>query len=73
MTNNDILRRIRYALDIKDTDMIKIFGLSDETVTRDELDGYLKKDDEEGYAVLPRPLLEKFLDGFIIFKRGPRS
>lgn len=70
MTNNDILRRIRYALDIKDTDIIKIFGLGEFTVIKEEVDSYLKKEEDDGYAVLPRPMLEGFLDGFIIFKRG---
>lgn len=36
MNNNDILIRLRYALDIKDTDMIKIFKLGDLEVTREE-------------------------------------
>lgn len=70
MTNNDILRRIRYALDIKDTDMVKIFKLSNLDVSRDDLDAYLKKEEDDGYKVLPRPMLEAFLDGFITFKRG---
>ena len=34
MDNNDILIRLRYALDIKDTDMVKIFKLGDVDVTR---------------------------------------
>lgn len=29
MSNNDILKRVRYALDIKDIDMVEIFKLGD--------------------------------------------
>src|SRR5690625_6755551 len=37
MDNNDILIRLRYALDIKDTDMVKIFKLGGFDVTREEV------------------------------------
>ncbi len=73
MTNNDILRRIRYAFDIKDNDLIKIFSFSNITVSKEEILSYLKKEDEVGYKVLPRNMLEAFLDGFIIYKRGPKK
>ena len=38
MTNNDILRRIRYVFDFGDSTMISIFALADRTVTRAESD-----------------------------------
>ena len=37
MNNNDILIRLRYALDIKDADMVKIFKLGGIEVTADEV------------------------------------
>ncbi len=43
MNNNDILIRLRYALDIKDTDMIEIFRLGDVEVSKEELDKILTK------------------------------
>ena len=54
MDNNDILVRLRYALDIKDTDMVKIFKLGDVEVTKDDVLKILTKpndsyDDEEDY------------------------
>lgn len=74
MNNNDILIRLRYALDIKDTDMIKIFELGDVTLTRDELRVVLTKQQEEDElprdAVCTNRTLEAFLNGLIIYKRG---
>ena len=43
MTNNDILRRLRYALDIKDSTMIEIFKLSEFEIARSNLIDLLKK------------------------------
>ena len=49
MTNNDILIRLRYALDIKNVDMVEIFKLGGMDVTKEELMNMLikVKEDEE--------------------------
>ena len=73
MINNDILRRVRYALDINDATMIEIFALSDYEITRDDLLDLLKKDDEEGFASLDNRRMNLFLDGLIIHKRGKQE
>jgi uncharacterized protein YehS (DUF1456 family) len=73
MINNDILRRVRYALDINDATMIEIFALSDYAITRDDLLDLLKKDDEEGFAALDNRRMNLFLDGLIIYKRGKQD
>ncbi len=73
MINNDILRRVRYALDINDATMIEIFALSDYAITRDDLLDLLKKDDEEGFASLDNRRMNLFLDGLIIYKRGKQE
>lgn len=77
MTNNDILIRLRYALDIKNVDMITIFELGGVKVTKEDVLNMLIKlrEDEEApenfYKVNNR-ILESFLNGFITFKRGPQ-
>ncbi len=73
MTNNDILRRLRYALDIKDSTMIEIFKLSEYEISRSHLIDLLKKEEEEGYVECNDEVIELFLDGLIIQKRGKRE
>ncbi len=73
MINNDVLRRVRYALELKDPDMIDIFALSDVEINRDELLKLLKKDNEADYVPLNNKLLEQFLDGLIIYRRGKQE
>ncbi len=73
MTNNDILRRLRYALNIKDATMIEIFKLSEHKIEKSELTALLKKEEEEGYVDCSDNVMGLFLDGLIIYKRGKRD
>jgi len=73
MTNNDILRRFRYALDISDGSMIEIFRLAGHEIDKSGLNDLLKKEDAEGYAACSDAVMEAFLDGLIVMKRGPRE
>ena len=70
MITNDVLRRVRYALDFNDQTMIEIFALSDAEISRDDLLQLLKKDNEAGFVKLDNKLLDLFLDGLIVYKRG---
>ena len=71
MTNNDTLRRLRYALNIDDAKVAEIIALTGRVTTPDEVVNWLKREDEKGYTDLPHDLLCRFLDGLIIEKRGP--
>ena len=73
MTNNDFLRRLRYALNIKDNIMVQIFKKGNITVTKEDVLDYLKKDIDEGFKKLTNNDLISFLDGLIIQKRGNRE
>lgn len=73
MVNNDILRRVRYALNLKDSTMMEIFESADCTITHEELLNLLKKEDEEGFEKCNNKILEGFLDGLIILKRGKQE
>ena len=73
MTNNDILRRIRYTFDLSDAQMIEIFGLADAEVTRAQISDWLKKDDDPEYKPIYDPDLAIFLSGFINLKRGKKE
>jgi len=73
MTNNDTLRRLRYALHLNDEQVAKIMGNTGRKTTPGEIINWLKREDEEGYAELSPALFCRFLDGYIIEKRGPHS
>lgn len=79
MNNNDILSRLRYALDIKDKEMVEIFGLGGIETTTDEVRDMLAKTNTSGeddnqddvYGKnIDNLTLESFLNGFVTSKRG---
>ena len=73
MTNNDVLRRIRYIFDFNDKKMIDLFDGADCQVSREEISNWLKKEEEPAYQECSDTQLTVFLDGLIIDKRGKRE
>ena len=73
MNNNDILRQLRYALNMNDSTMIEIFKLADHEIGQSILTGLLKKEDEEGFVNCGDIVLGYFLDGLILYKRGRKE
>jgi uncharacterized protein YehS (DUF1456 family) len=73
MTNNDILRRIRYVFDFSDSKMIAVFGLAECQVSRAEISDWLKKEDDPAYQKCSDTLLATFLNGLIVDKRGRKD
>ncbi len=73
MTNNDILRRIRYIFDFNDSKMIALFGLADYLVTRGQISDWLKKEDDPAYQKCSDTQLTIFLTGLINDKRGKKE
>ncbi len=73
MTNNDILRRIRYVFDFSDDEMIALFKLGEREVTRADVSDWLKKDDDPNWRSCHDIVLATFLNGLIIERRGKRE
>lgn len=91
MDNNDRLIRLRYALDIRDIDMVEIFKLGGAELTQeivkkmliksketyrynDEVDDHHDEiEEKEENIKCKNSMLESFLNGFIIFKRGKQD
>jgi uncharacterized protein YehS (DUF1456 family) len=73
MTNNDILRLLRYTFDFHDSKMIDIFSMGGQQVTRSEICNWLKKEDDPDFIGLDDFQLAIFLNGFINEKRGKRD
>ncbi len=73
MNNNDILRRLRYTLNYTDQKMISIFALTEKVVEKEQLNAWLKKDDDEAQEKLRDIDLSGFLNGLIIEKRGKKE
>ena len=72
MINNDVLRSIRYMLDLGDAKVVEIVQLIDPAFPLDkaEIPALLKKEDEAGVVLCSDALLAHFLDGLIVYYRG---
>ena len=73
MTNNDILRRVRFIFDFNDSKMIALFGLADLKVTREQISDWLKKEDDPAYQDCSDMQLATFLNGLIVDNRGKKK
>ena len=73
MNNNYCLRRIRYILDFGDSKMIDIFAQANQTVTREEVSAWLKKDDDEDFLACRDIMFATFLNGLINDRRGKKD
>jgi uncharacterized protein YehS (DUF1456 family) len=70
MINNDILRSVRYMLDLSDIKLVEIIQLAGYSVSKEEVISYLKREDEVGFEPCKDGVLAHFLDGLVVFKRG---
>lgn len=73
MTNNDILRRFRYALDISDAAIIEMFKLAGHEMDRPTMTALLKNEEDPGYVACRDEVMTAFLDGLILQKRGKKE
>jgi uncharacterized protein YehS (DUF1456 family) len=70
ITNNDVMKKLRVALQLRDTDIIDILKLADFETTPSELSAIFRKDDHPNYVACGDQILRRFLDGLIIRNRG---
>ena len=73
MTNNDLLRRLRYALKLNGVSIAEICALAGHEIGPADVLKLLKKEDEHGFAVCDDAVMGAFLDGLITSRRGPRD
>lgn len=73
LTNNDILKKLRVALKMRDDDIVKVLALVDFKITKSELGAFFRSEDHPKYMECQDQILRNFLNGLIIYKRGPRE
>jgi uncharacterized protein YehS (DUF1456 family) len=71
MTNNDILKKLRVALHLRDDDIIQILSLVNFKITKSELGAIFRKEGHPKYMEAGDQILRNFLNGLIIHLRGP--
>ena len=70
ITNNDIMKKLRVALQLRDTDIVEILKLAEFDVSVSELSAIFRREDHPNYMPCGDQLLRRFLDGLIVKNRG---
>lgn len=70
LSNNDILKKLRVALSLRNDDIIEILELVNFKITKGALGDLFRNEDHPGYVEAGDQVLRNFLNGLIIYKRG---
>ncbi|MDO7542452.1 MAG: DUF1456 family protein [Flavobacteriales bacterium] len=73
LTNNDIFKKLRVALKLRDVDIVEICKLVDFKVSKGELGAFFRKEDHPKYMECGDQILRNFLNGLVIHLRGPQK
>ncbi|MEH6680962.1 MAG: DUF1456 family protein [Sediminicola sp.] len=73
MTNNDILKKLRVALMLRDDEIVEILKLVDFKVTKSELGSFFRKEDHPNYVECGDQILRNFLNGLVLHLRGTKE
>lgn len=71
--NNHVLRKLRYALNLREKDIQDIFQLDDYKTDEKTITEYMEKEDNPLFRELSDEILERFLNGLITHKRGKKE
>jgi uncharacterized protein YehS (DUF1456 family) len=72
MSNNDIMKKLRVALKLNDQEIVEILKLADFSITKAELGAIFRNKEHENFKPCGDQILRNFLNGLIIYKRGPK-
>ena len=73
MSNNDIMKKLRVALQFTDDDIIEVLKLANFRITKTELGAIFRKEDHPNFKPCGDQILRNFLNGLIIYKRRPKE
>ncbi len=73
MTNNDIFKKLRVALQLRDDQIVEIMQLVDFRITKSELGAIFRSEDHENYVECGDQILRNFLNGLVIHLRGTKE
>jgi len=71
ISTNEILFRIKKALNLSTEEMIEAYKLEGYTMEASHLESLLKRHLDDGFIIASYEELGVFLDGFVALKRGP--
>ncbi|WP_418263558.1 DUF1456 family protein [Flavobacterium faecale] len=73
MTNNDIFKKLRVALMLRDDQIVEILELVDFRITKSELGAFFRDEKHPNFMECGDQVLRNFLNGLVIHLRGTKE
>lgn len=73
MNNNDIFKKLRVALQLRDDQIVEILELVDFRISKAELGAFFRNADHPNYMECGDQVLRNFLNGLVIHLRGTKE
>jgi len=71
LTNNDIMKKLRVAHQLRNEDIVEICALVDFKVSKSELGAIFRSENHPKYKECGDQFLRNFLNGLVVHLRGP--
>lgn len=73
MNNNDIFKKLRVALMLRDEQIVEILELVDFRMSKAEIGGFFRAENHPNFRECGDQVLRNFLNGLVIFLRGTKD
>lgn len=73
MTNNDIFKKLRVALQLRDDQIVSILELVDFRISKGEIGNFFRNENHPKYMECGDQILRNFLNGLVIYLRGTKE
>ncbi len=73
MNNNDIFKKLRVALQLRDDQIVAILELVDFRMSKGEIGNFFRNEEHPNFMVCGDQVLRNFLNGLVIHLRGTKE
>ncbi|MFZ4671099.1 MAG: DUF1456 family protein [Flavobacterium sp.] len=73
MNNNDIFKKLRVALQLRDDQIVEILELVDFRMSKGEIGNFFRNEDHPNFMECGDQVLRNFLNGLVIHLRGTKE
>lgn len=73
MNNNDIFKKLRVALMLRDEQIVEILELVDFRMSKAEIGSFFRNENHPNFRECGDQVLRNFLNGLVIFLRGTKE
>lgn len=73
MNNNDVFKKLRVALQLRDDQIVSILELVDFRISKAELGAFFRAEDHPNFMECGDQVLRNFLNGLVIYLRGTKE